>query len=95
MIAVVAPPGEMRDALVARLDASTRVVEPGDPVAASDAVAAAEMALVYHCVALHPVEALMGSALRSTVLVDDPAAAFDPAELAERAARALLDDPPA
>ena len=57
MIAVVAPPGELRDALVRRLPDDTRVVEPGDPMtlartldgvermflACEDAVAAADV----------------------------------------------------
>jgi hypothetical protein len=113
VIAVVAPPGELRDALVGRLPAGTRVVEPGedpmalaralqgvermflacdDDVAAADAVAAAEMALVYFCVALRPVAALTGSALRVRVLDPPPSAA--PADVAALAARALAEDPP-
>ena len=32
MIAVVAPAGELRDALVARLPDDTRLAEPGDPM---------------------------------------------------------------
>ena len=112
MIAIVAPAGELRDALVARLPDDTRVVEPGDPmtlaralqdvermflacgepVAAGDAVAAAEMAHVYYCVALHDMPALAGSALRARVL--DPPPSASPAEVAELAAAALRDDPP-
>ena len=116
MIAVVAAPGELRDALLGRLPSDTRVVEPGDdPIAlsralegvermflacdddtaAADVVAAAEMALVYLCVSLHPVEALSGSALRSRILLDEaPGAPADPDALADLAARALVEDPP-
>ena len=111
MIAVVAPPGALRDAVVAELDPPPRVAEPGDPmtlartlegvermflacdddVAAADVVAAAEMAHVYLCVSLGPVEALTGSSVRSTVLEPDPAA--DPRDVAARAARALAAEP--
>ena len=115
MIAVVAPPGELRDAVVAELGEDVRVSEPADPmsmcralegvermflavddpVAAADAVAAAEMAHVYHCVSLGPVEALIGSSVRATILLDDPSADVDPAEVAALAARALDRGPPA
>ena len=114
MIAVVAPPGPLRDAVVARLGPETRVAEPGDPmslgragegvermflavedpVMAADAVAAAEMALVYYCVSLGPNDALAGSSLRWRILLDDPAALGDEGELAAHAARALTEDPP-
>ena len=114
MIAVVAPAGELRDAVVAALGPDVRVAEPGDPaalartlegvermflacedpVAAGDVVAAAEMALVYHCVTVHEVPALDGSALRSTVLLAGDAPRPAPDELAALAARALRDDPP-
>ena len=113
MIAVVAPPGELRDALLAELPGDTRAVVPGDDpmtlsralqgvermflacegdVAAADAVAAAEMALVYYCVSLRPVDALNGSALRARIL--DPPASAGPAEIAALAVRALGEDPP-
>ncbi|HEX2088050.1 MAG TPA: hypothetical protein VHF89_20350 [Solirubrobacteraceae bacterium] len=114
MIAVVAPPGELRDAVVARLGDDVRVTEPADPmslcralegaermflavddpVAAGDAVAAAEMALVYHCVSLRPVGALTGSSVRSTVLLDDAPGPLDVDEVAARAARALSEEAP-
>ena len=60
-----------------------------DHVAAGDAVAAAEMAHVYHCVSLGPVDALTGSSVRATILLDDPAAPFDVEQVAALAAREL------
>ena len=112
MIAVVAPPGELRDAVVAAVGSHVRVTEPADPmamcralegvermflavddpVAAGDAVAAAEMAHVYHCVSLGPVDALVGSSVRGTVLLDDPSAPFDVRSIAALAARELKSD---
>jgi hypothetical protein len=109
VIAVVAPPGELRDAVVAGLGDDVRVSEPADPptlvgvlegvermflavddeVAAADAVAAAEMAHVYWCVSLGPVDALAGSSVRSTILLDEPSAPFDVSEVASRAVREL------
>ena len=114
MILVVAPPGALRDAVVAALGGDVRVAAPADPaalmeamrgvdrmflscddpVAATDVVAAAEMAHVYYCVSLRPVAALEGSALRWRVLLDDADAAPAPDEIAPLAARALRDDPP-
>jgi hypothetical protein len=93
VIAIVAPAGELREAVASRLPADTRVTEPADPMtltralqgvermflacrdetAAADVVAAAEMAHVYLCVSLWPVDALTGSAVRAAVLLADPA----------------------
>jgi hypothetical protein len=112
VIAVVATPGRLRDAVLARLPVDARAVVPGDPmtlaralegvermflavddpVVAGDAVAAAEMAHVYLCVSLGPVDALVGSALRSTVLLDDPSAPFDVEATAALAASELTSD---
>lgn len=109
MIAVVAPQGELRDAIVGRLPEGTRVTEPADPMtlagtlqgvermflacrdetAAADVVAAAEMAHVYRCVSLWPVDALIGSSVRSTFLLGDPSEPFDAAQVAELAAAEL------
>ncbi len=109
MIAVVAPPGELRDAVVAELGDDVRVTEPADPmsmcralegvermflavddpVVAGDAVAAAEMAHVYRCVSLGPVDALTGSSVRATILLDDASAPFDLRAIAALAAREL------
>ena len=62
-----------------------------DPVVAADAVAAAEMAHVYHCVTLGPNDALSGSSLRWTILlVEDES--VDESAIAAAAARALTQD---
>ena len=112
MIAIIAPPSELRDLLVGELGPHIRVTEPGDPaslagaldgvermflavddpVVAGDAVAAAEMAHVYHCVSLGPVDALTGSSVRSTILLDDPSAPYDVRSVAALAARELKSD---
>jgi hypothetical protein len=112
VIAVIAPPSELRDLLVSSLGPHIRVAEPGDPttlagalegvermflavddpIVAADAVAAAEMAHVYHCVSLGPVEALNGSSVRATFLLDDPSAPFDARSVAALAARELKSD---
>ncbi len=112
MIAVVAPPGQLRDAVTAELGGDVRVIEAADPMAlcralegvdrmflavddpvvAGDAVAAAEMAHVYRCVSLGPVEALTGSSVRSTILLEDPAAPYDIGAVAALAARELASD---
>lgn len=60
-----------------------------DPVAAGDVVAAAEMAHVYLCVSLWPVDALTGSSVRSTTLLDDPSAPVDIRSVAALAAAEL------
>ena len=46
MIAVVAPAGELRDALLGRLPADTRVVAPGDPMALASALQGVERMLL-------------------------------------------------
>jgi hypothetical protein len=80
-------------ALVSSLSGVERVcLAVDDPAVAADVVAAAEMALVYFCVALHDVPALEGSALRARVL--DPPPGASPAEVAALAAAALREDPP-
>ena len=111
MIAVVAEPGPLRDAVVAALGDEAVAVDPGDPAAlvsslggvermflacddpvvAADAVAAAEMALVYQCVSLRPLDALAGTAMRSAVLLDDASGPYDVDEVAARAVRALTE----
>lgn len=112
MIAVVAPPGALRDAVVAELGGDVRITEPADPMAmcralegvermflaiddpvvAGDAVAAAEMAHVYRCVSLGPVDALTGSSVRATILLDDASAPYDVGAIAALAARELSAD---
>jgi hypothetical protein len=112
VIAVVAPPSPLTDALLAELGDAAVVLPPDDlprlvasldgvermfvaiddDVAAADVVAAAAMAHVYRCVSLGPVDALTGSSVRSTILLDAPAAGFDPHQVARLAARELTSD---
>ena len=87
----VVEPGDPGALLQAMRGVERMFLACDDPVAAADAVAAAEMAHVYHCVTLGPIDALSGSSVRWTILLVESEPVEESA-IAAAAARALTQD---